>query len=359
MRRGEPCPNRRERATDVGVAESQVPQSARGGLEARRGGLLARSLLLAQVDLPLDVRAAEHLLGMKPVMHPATKTHVLDLVTAAERLAHDVIQLEEATRRAAPASRVDVGALPAVSLVDRASHAPADVATSRRALVRVRGPTVYVPLRRRPLIARRAGEVVRTRRSLVARHRGRAGGVARTRRGLVTHCGRGTNIPRPLRLAETLALALRDEKVERPVEDDGEIAARIPVAHQILSVRELVAELLRRGELDAIARALASRTPRPAEWPSTRAPAEQSERLGRQEPGASATRGGLTAREPRDLRQPSASRTHARLVERSARDGGSSAKRARGPRPSNPQPSSQGRPRGASCERSKSNQHRR
>src|SRR5262245_49771208 len=83
------------------------------------------------MDLSFDVVAAEHVFGVKPVMHSTAHPEAVDRGACAQRSAVAVIEFSEGARCTAPSLVVDDGALLSISLVARAPLAPRDVAASR------------------------------------------------------------------------------------------------------------------------------------------------------------------------------------------------------------------------------------
>src|SRR2546430_16423796 len=75
------------------------------------------------------------------------------------------------------------------------------------------------------------------------------GDVARGCSGLLGCTGRGTG---PMNDAEPLLLQVRNEQVERAVDDAGEVALWKVMAHEVLRLPQLGAEGSAGGEVDSV-----------------------------------------------------------------------------------------------------------
>lgn len=165
-------------------------------------------LSLSQVDPLRDVGAAEGLLAVQAIVRPAAHAKVVGDGLPAARERHDVIELEERAAAAAPALRIDVGALLAIALEHRAPDLSRDVSA------RLLGSGWRRLLRDGSLLGR----------------------------------------ARPRDLPEPLLFQLREEQIERAVDDHLEVSARVAVAHEVFDAFELLLRFPRDRQLDAVAR---------------------------------------------------------------------------------------------------------
>jgi hypothetical protein len=142
---------------------------------------------LAEVPATFDVFPAEGLFGPKLIVSPATNAKILGFVRAAECPGLGVVELEKCSRIASATIRGEVRALQSVSLVH---------VTARRV---------------------RDSNGIRLCSCPFAR--------------------------RPFRPRETLPFEVGKQHVDRALDDDAEVAARVRVAHQDPAALELFTKL--------------------------------------------------------------------------------------------------------------------
>lgn len=147
------------------------------------------------MTLLLDGVATEGLLGVELVVGAAKDAEVRGGVVAAESVRVDVIELEECSGAAAAAVGRDVGAAKAVAFEDVAANGVGDAA-------------------------------------------GRSVGARRARAW--AFCAR-----------EAFGLEICEEQVQGAVDDDGEVTARIRVAHEVAAEVELFDEVTAGCQLEA------------------------------------------------------------------------------------------------------------
>jgi hypothetical protein len=175
--------------TDVGVTEAEVFERTLQELDSGIARLRGFRASLATLDHAFDVLTAEAFFGVETIVTPATDSQIFDIVSPAEGARDHVIQLEAHAARAAVAVLVGEGALFAVAGEDLTPNLLRD--TPRRRL---------------------------SGRRLAGR---RLAGLQLARRAW------------PSRLAETLLLDLREERIEREIEDGLEIAIRDTMPEEI------------------------------------------------------------------------------------------------------------------------------
>ncbi len=146
-----------------------VAASPRLALLRLAGDGVARSApAWPEVDALRDVFATEDLLGVPVIVESAAHSQVCWVITSAERLRVDVIELEIAARRAPVSLCVDVGALLAVASEDLAADRPRDVPPACLLPRSLRLPLILRLYRPRHL-RRRGGDQRRVVRSRIQR----------------------------------------------------------------------------------------------------------------------------------------------------------------------------------------------
>jgi hypothetical protein len=187
-----------DRTTGLAFAKAHRSKRSANLVLDLRGLGSSRGLLLAKVSPTLDVLPPICLLRPELIVSPTANPNVLGAVATTETTWFGVVELQKRSRFAATTAGRNVGAPKAVTLENTASC--------------------------------RACDATRLRSSRL--------------------CAAS----RALGFAKSFSFEIREQEIQRPLDDGSEVATRVRVAHEITTKLELFAELGARREFDAVSR---------------------------------------------------------------------------------------------------------